>query len=231
MRRAALVMALCLSTASSAFAGAITIEWEGAGTKWYNPDWLSLCQTTTPDHPSCEFWDGIEALGISLADPASALLKVSLTVEDALSGVGGSYSTTGQVAYQFGPLSINGATNFQLSGGGGFGSHISFPATTPLPGMTRGPQGIYLGWNNLAGFDAPAPNVPLSAFLFDQPLSALTATHCTSLGSGNCDTYGTLIPVALSVPATSVPEMNSLVLLLPAMPALMWWRRRAGRQR
>jgi hypothetical protein len=201
MRRMLLISAIVSFAPSPVLASSITINWVGP-VIWYNNDWLTLCRDTGS---ACEFWNGLQSLGISIAPQVSETpLRLSMTFRDAMPDAFGVYNTTADIHLEFGRLSIVSAhTSMSMGNGlgafsrGAFGLFGQFdPATPPLAGYnSQRPQ-----FFNIAnfGFHSGANTSLVETFL-QQPLSALSAVSCISLG-GDCDLVVPLTPASISVP-------------------------------
>jgi hypothetical protein len=203
---------------SQAQASSITITWTGTA-RWYNGDWLLGCQQSGL---ACEFWDGLQSLGIDISGPTSATpLTLSMTFQDAVSDAYGYVNTTADIRFEFGRLSIvshdRSAFFFDLGVPPGYGFSSGFdPSTAPiLAGYDGPPQGIYVGG---FGFRTP-PNQSLVTTLSQLPLTALSSRYCISLG-GDCDVFG-----AFTATRVLVPEASSIAVLTSGALAWLWFRR------
>jgi hypothetical protein len=227
----AICVLLTLVHATPAKASSITVQWKGS-ISWFNPDWLGNCQLS--GSPSdCDFWWGLQALGIDISQPSSTPLSLSMTFADAISDANGFFATTADFHLELGHLGLvtynapvwlgNGLA---FLSNGWFSLVTSFgPNTAPLAGYGgQRPGALNLtfgGW--FGGVSTAAPNVSLVTTLAQLPPSSLSVQGCISLG-GDCD-----VVAELSVAKVTVPEPNMLLSMSGAIVAFGLTRLRRSR--
>lgn len=227
----AICLLLSLVHTTPASASSITLTWKGP-ISWYNPDWLGNCERSGAAS-DCEFWWGLQALGIDISQPSSTPLTLSMTFADAVADVNGFFATTADFHLELGRLGLvthsapvwlgNGAA---FLSNGWFSLVTSFgPNTAPLVGYGGQRPGAmnltFGGW--FGGVSQVAPNVSLVTTLAQLPFSSLSVQGCISLG-GDCD-----VVADLSAVKVTVPEPSTLLSISGAIVAFGLTRRRRSR--